>query len=93
MSDTPETQEAIERWRQGKINIFDEMARMERERDEARNCFKVAMETAETYKRERDEAIRALTNIAALPTMAVDHNVVRARKMAQEALRNVEGAK
>jgi hypothetical protein len=33
--DTPETQEAIERWRQGKINIFDEMARMERERDEA----------------------------------------------------------
>ena len=54
-SDTPETQEAVERWRQGKINIFDEMARLERERDEARNCFKVAMETAETYKRERDE--------------------------------------
>ena len=37
MSDTPETQEAAERWRQGKINIFDEMARLERERDEARN--------------------------------------------------------
>lgn len=37
MSDTPETQEAIERWRQGKINIFDEMARLERERNEARN--------------------------------------------------------
>ena len=36
MSDTPETQEAVERWRQGKINIFDEMARLERERDEAR---------------------------------------------------------
>ena len=35
MSDTPETQEAVERWRQGKINIFDEMARLERERDEA----------------------------------------------------------
>lgn len=33
MSDTPETQEAVERWRQGKINIFDEMARLERERD------------------------------------------------------------
>lgn len=38
--DTPETQEAIERWRQGKINIFDEMARMERERDEARKELK-----------------------------------------------------
>jgi hypothetical protein len=36
MSDTSETQEAVERWRQGKINIFDEMARLERERDEAR---------------------------------------------------------
>lgn len=36
MSDTPETHEAVERWQQGKINIFDEMARLERERDEAR---------------------------------------------------------
>lgn len=34
-SDTPETCEAVERWQQGKINIFDEMARLERERDEA----------------------------------------------------------
>lgn len=39
MSDTPETQEAVERWRQGKINIFDEMARLERERDEAREAL------------------------------------------------------
>lgn len=29
----PETREAIERWHQGKINIFDEMARLEQERD------------------------------------------------------------
>ena len=35
MSDTPETQEAVERWRQGKINIFDEMARLETERNNA----------------------------------------------------------
>jgi hypothetical protein len=35
MSDTSQTQEAVERWRQGKINIFDEMAGLERERDEA----------------------------------------------------------
>lgn len=40
MSDTPETQEAVERWRQGKINIFDEMARLERERDEAREALR-----------------------------------------------------
>lgn len=33
MSDTPETQEAVERWQQGKINVFDEMARLERERN------------------------------------------------------------
>jgi hypothetical protein len=33
-SDTPETCEAVERWQQGKINIFDEMARLERERDQ-----------------------------------------------------------
>jgi hypothetical protein len=37
--DTPETQEALERWRQGKINIFDEMARLERERDEAKQVL------------------------------------------------------
>lgn len=29
----PETREAIERWRQGKINIWDDMARLEKERD------------------------------------------------------------
>lgn len=38
-SDTPETCEAVERWQQGKINIFDEMARLERERDEARETI------------------------------------------------------
>jgi hypothetical protein len=38
VSDTPETHEALERWRQGKINMFDEMARMERERNEWRTC-------------------------------------------------------
>jgi hypothetical protein len=37
-SDTPETCEAVERWQQGKINIFDEMARLERERDQWREC-------------------------------------------------------
>ena len=44
MSNTPETQEAVERWRQGKINVFDEMARLERERDEARRLVAVAQD-------------------------------------------------
>ena len=39
MSDTPETQDAVERWQQGKINIFDEMARLERERGWARTML------------------------------------------------------
>jgi len=34
MSDHPYTREAIERWQQGKINIFDAMAALEDERDE-----------------------------------------------------------
>ena len=45
MSETPETHEAVERWRQGKINMFDEMARMERERDEARKLLAAAKES------------------------------------------------
>lgn len=49
MSDTPETQEAIERLRQGKINIFDEMARMERERDEAREVAENLVEYAHEF--------------------------------------------
>ena len=39
MSDTPETVEAVERWQQGKINIFDEMARLETERNQSRSYF------------------------------------------------------
>jgi hypothetical protein len=55
--DTPETQEAVERWRQGKINIFDEMARLERERDEAR---KESEEQARLLgmSAEREESLR-----------------------------------
>ena len=33
----PITQEAVERWQQGKINIFDEMARMEDEINRTKN--------------------------------------------------------
>ena len=58
--DTPETQEAIERWRQGKINIFDEMARLERERDEAITRRMETIMQCELYEQERDEAREAL---------------------------------
>jgi hypothetical protein len=63
MKDTPETYEAVERWNQGKINIFDEMARLERERDEARheiegwsNKWECAVGMAARAEIERDEA-------------------------------------
>ncbi len=63
MKDTPETQEAVERWNQGKVNIFDEMARLERERDEARheiegwrNKFNCAVDMGARAEIERDEA-------------------------------------
>jgi hypothetical protein len=36
MTDHPYTREAIERWQQGKTNIFDAMAALEDERDAAR---------------------------------------------------------
>ena len=60
MSDTPETQEAVERWRQGKINIFDEMARMELQRDEARRGIRLMAQNAEVWKERADQARREL---------------------------------
>ena len=55
MSDTPETQEAVERWQQGKINIFDEMARLERERDEARMQYETTLLLAEALAKTINE--------------------------------------
>ena len=51
-SDTPETCEAVERWQQGKINIFDEMARLERERDEAERENEQLLASNKTYERD-----------------------------------------
>ena len=60
-SDTPETCEAVERWHQGKINIFDEMARLERERDEAREALQeIQAADWKTAKELRGMARRAL---------------------------------
>lgn len=55
MKDTPETQEAVERWNQGKINIFDEMARLERERDEAREQLRIAVGLLSTQPQFADK--------------------------------------
>lgn len=52
----PETQEAIERWRQGKINIFDEMARLERERNELREVMAEIVTWVEDDLRETVDA-------------------------------------
>jgi hypothetical protein len=60
MNDTPETYEAVERWNQGKINIFDEMARLERERDKAIHGSCVNYNFTQDARRERDEALDAI---------------------------------
>lgn len=51
VSDTPETREALERWRQGKINIGDELARLETERNALR-ARNQDLETALAYSAE-----------------------------------------
>ena len=47
----PITQEAVERWQQGKINIFDEMARLEDDLNEL-----------EHYKTKYNNIIEAIQN-------------------------------
>jgi hypothetical protein len=83
--DTPETQEAVERWRQGKINIFDEMARLERERDEAVQRRMETVLQCELYEQERDEARDVLQEIA--NASHFDNIGNFARNKAREALK------
>ena len=52
----PITQEAVERWQQGKINIFDEMARLE---DEL-NSLKLRNHVLEVANDELDEENKRL---------------------------------
>jgi chromosome segregation ATPase len=44
MSDHPHTREAIERWQQGKINIFDALAELEDQRDDFRRMAEDLLE-------------------------------------------------
>jgi len=68
MSATPETDEAefdgID-GQGGMIVISDFARKLERERDEARECFRVAMELAARYKREREQWRECAERLAA----------------------------
>jgi hypothetical protein len=53
MNDHPHTREAIERWQQGKINIFDALAELEDQRDAAQaECEEQARLLGKSAERE-----------------------------------------
>jgi hypothetical protein len=64
MSETPETYEAVERWQQGKINIFDEMARLERERNGALALLLEMKQAVKWAKEEAKERLQRLDSAA-----------------------------
>jgi hypothetical protein len=45
----PDTHEAVERWRQGKINVFDELAKMEDQRDRFEKALSFCVNTLKTH--------------------------------------------
>lgn len=55
MKDHPHTREAIERWRQGKTNVFDALAEFEDQRDAAQaECLEQAWLLGMSAEREAD---------------------------------------
>lgn len=70
--DTPETQEAVERWRQGKINIFDKMARLERERDDYMERCRNAISERDSWKMQADQKYAIRRELEEL--LGVDRN-------------------
>jgi hypothetical protein len=70
--DTPETQEAIERWRQGKINIFDEMARLERERDDYMERCRNALSERDSWRMRAEQKYAMRRELEEL--LGVDRN-------------------
>ena len=70
--DTPETQEAVERWRQGKINIFDEMARLERERDDYMGRCRIALSERDSWRMRADQKYAMRRELEEL--LGVDRN-------------------
>jgi hypothetical protein len=72
MSDTPETQEAVERWRQGKVNIFGEMARLERERDDYMQRFRNALSERDSWRMRAEQKYAMRRELEEL--LGVDRN-------------------
>ena len=72
MKDTPETYEAVERWNQGKINAFDEMARLERERDDYMERFRTALSERDSWRMQADQKYAMRRELEEL--LGVDRN-------------------
>jgi len=89
--DTPETQEAVERWRQGKINIFDEMARLERERDDYMQRFRIALSERDSWKMQADQKYAMRRELEEL--LGVDRNDASDEQFQKglDAIKNIIG--
>jgi hypothetical protein len=101
--DTPETQEALERWRQGKINICDEMARLERERDDYMERFRIAISERDSWRMRAEQKYSMRRELEEL--LGVDSNsasdeqfmkgldslkkIIRARDEARRSLEHI----
>jgi hypothetical protein len=72
MKDTPETYEAVERWNQGKINAFDEMARLERERDDYMERCRTALSERDSWRMQADQKYAMRRELEEL--LGVDRN-------------------
>jgi hypothetical protein len=72
MKDTPETQEAVERWNQGKINAFDEMARLERERDDYMERCRTALSERDSWRMRAEQKYAMRRELEEL--LGVDRN-------------------
>jgi hypothetical protein len=72
MKDTPETYEAVERWNQGKINIFDEMARLERERDDYMERCRFALSERDSWRMRAEQKYAMRRELEEL--LGVDRN-------------------
>ena len=94
MSNTPET-DATEKplWGDAQeLCLLRELCRkLERERDEARECFQTAMLLSGAYKDERDKARAALQRIADCDwVITLPNRMDAVRKIARDTLEGVK---
>lgn len=106
MKDTPETYEAVERWNQGKVNVFDEMARLERERDDymercrfalsERDSWRMRAEQKYAMRRELEELLGVDRNDASdeqfQKGLDAIKNIIRERDKARKVLLEIANA-